>query len=180
MLTVSENIPHDQLDVFQHHSLQHGLTDEVCSALVLVFPMNRAIEERSFTLAVVGGSVVQLLTAIGAVHQTGKGACNSRLGFALPLLTDDLHLIENILFDNGFVGVLKDGLLFNGSFPLLLVPDGIGVGLEVDRTACVLSAFQNSNNCAAMPTTRVFGCCVGILNAHAVLVGGRSENPVCL
>ena len=78
MLTVSENIPYDQLDVFQHHSFQHRLTD-------------------------------------------------------------DLHFLENVLFDDGFVGVLEDCLFLYGSFSLLLVPDGIGVGLEVDRTACVFS-----------------------------------------
>ena len=142
--------------------------------------MNRTIEEGSLTLAVVGGSVVQLLTAIGAVHQTGKGACDPRLGFALSLLTDDLHFIENVLFNNGFVGVLKDRLFLQGSFPLLLVPDGIGVGLEVDRTACVLSAFQDMNHGAGVPSARVFRCGIGTLDAHAVLVGGRSKNSVCL
>ena len=34
----------------------------------------------------------------------------------------------------------------NGIFSLLLVPDRIGVGLEVHRAACVLPAFQNRHN----------------------------------
>ena len=165
MLTVSENIPHDQLNVFQHHSFQHGLTDEVCSTLVLVFPMKRTIEERSLTLAIVGSSVVQLLAAIGTVHQTGKGACASRLGFALALLANDLHFFKDILFNDGFVGVLEDCLLFDGVVPLLLIPDGIGVGLEVDRTACVLLALQNMNYGTGIPSARVFGRCVGTLDA---------------
>ena len=180
MLTVSKNIPHDQLNVFQHHSLQHGLTDEVCSALVLVLPMNRTIEEGSLTLAVIGGSIVQLLAAIGTIHQTGKGARNSRLGSALSLLADDLHLVENVLFNNGFVGVLEDCLFFNRIVPLFFVPDGIGVGLEVDRTACVLSAFKDMNYGICVLCARVFRCGVGTLDAHTVLVGGRSENTVCL
>lgn len=103
--------------------------------------MKRTIEERSLTLAVVGGSVVQLLTAIGTVHQTGKGACASRFGFALSLLANDLHFVKDILFDDGFVSVLEDFLLFDGVVPLLLVPNGIGVCLEIDCTACVLSAL---------------------------------------
>ena len=180
MLTVSENIPHDQLDVFQHHSLQHRLSDKVRTALILVFPMKRTIKERSLTLAVVGGSVVQLLTAIGEVHQTGKGARASRLGFALSLLANDLHLLKDILFDNGFVSVLKDGSFFGRILPLLLVPDGVGVGLEVDRTACVLLALQNMNYGTGIPSARVFGRCVGTLDALAVLVGGRGENTICL
>ena len=32
-----------------------------------------------------------------------------------------LYLIENVLFDDGFVGVLKDFLLLNGVVSLLLV-----------------------------------------------------------
>ena len=142
--------------------------------------MKRTIEERSLSLAIVGSSVVQLLAAIGTVHQTGKGACASRLGFALALLADNLYLIENVLFTNGFVGVLEDGLLLNRIVPLLLIPDGIGVGLEVDRTACVLFAFQNMNYGACVPSTRIFGCCVGTFDALSVLVGGRGENTVCL
>ena len=150
------------------------------SALVLVCPMKLTIEERSLTIAVVGGSIVQLLTEIGAVHQTGKGACASRLGFALSLLANNLHLLENVLFDDGFMSILKDGLLFNGIVPLLLVPDRIGIGLEVDRTACVFSAFQNSNDCAAMLSIRILWCCVETFDALAVLVGGRGKNTVCL
>lgn len=81
--------------------------------------MKRTIEERSLSLAIVGSSVVQLLAAIGTVHQTGKGACTSRLGFALSLLADDLHFVKDILFDDGFVGVLEDCLFFNRIVPLL-------------------------------------------------------------
>ena len=95
-------------------------------------------------------------------------------------MADDLHLIESVLFNDGFMGVLKDRLLFNGSFPLLLVPDGIGVGLEIDRTTRVLSAFQDMNHGAGVPSTRIFRCGVGTLDANAVLVGGRGENSICL
>ena len=116
--------------------------------------MNRTIEERSLTLAVVGGSVVQLLTAIGTVHQTEKGTCNPRLGFAQPLLADDLHLIEDVLFNNGFVGVLEDCLFLYGSFSLLFVPDRIGVGLEVDRTACVLLFLHRNHKIIRNPCKR--------------------------
>ena len=96
------------------------------------------------------------------------------------MLTDDLHLIENVLFDDDFMGVLEDRLFFYGSFPLLLVPDGIGVSLEVDRTACLLSAFQDMNHGAAVPSARVFGCGIGALAPLSVLVGGRSENTISL
>ena len=96
------------------------------------------------------------------------------------MLADNLHLIENVLLDDGFVGVLEDRLLLNGVVSLFLIPDGIGVGLEVYRTACVLSAFQNMNYGACVLTARIFGCCVGTLDAHTVLVSGRGKNSICL
>ena len=40
------------------------------------------------------------------------------------------------------MGVVENSLLFNGRFPLLFVPDGIGVGLEIDGASCVLSLIH--------------------------------------
>ena len=42
--------------------------------------------------------------------------------------------------------VVEDCSFLNGIFSLLLVPNGVGVGLEVDGAACVLPAFQNRHN----------------------------------
>ena len=69
------------------------------------------------------------------------------------------------------MGVWKDGLFLNGRFPLLFVPDGVGIGLEVHRTACVLPAFQNRHNGTAVPV-------VGVLR---FLVWGLDvlQGPVC-
>ena len=44
------------------------------------------------------------------------------------------------------MGIWENRLLFNGIIPLLLIPDRIGVSLEVHRAACVLPAFQNCHN----------------------------------
>ena len=42
--------------------------------------------------------------------------------------------------------VEEDCSFLNGIFSLLLVPNGVGVGLEVDGAACLLPAFQNRHN----------------------------------
>ncbi len=105
--------------------------------------MQRTIEERSFTLAVVGGSVVELFAAISTVHQTGESACVARLRFSLSLLTDYLHLVEDVRLDDCLMGILEHSLLRNGRVPLLFVQNRIGVGFEVDSASCVLSAFQD-------------------------------------
>lgn len=65
MIEQYKNIPHDQLDVFQHHSLQNRLTDKVRSALVLMLPMKRTIEKRSLSLAIVGGSINHVPSSCG-------------------------------------------------------------------------------------------------------------------
>ena len=48
------------------------------------------------------------------------------------------------------MGIGENRLLFNGIIPLLLIPDRIGVSLEVHRAACVLPAFQNRHNGTAV------------------------------
>ena len=58
----------------------------------------------------------------------------------MTLLADLLHLFKHIIVDNALVGIGENRLLFNRIIPLLLIPDRIGVGLEVDGAACVLPA----------------------------------------
>ena len=64
----------------------------------------------------------------------------------MTLLADLLHLFKHIIVDNALVGIGENRLLFNEIIPLLLIPDRIGVSLEVHRAACVLPAFQNRHN----------------------------------
>jgi len=64
----------------------------------------------------------------------------------VTLLAELLHLFKHIIVNNALVGIGENRLLFNGIIPLLLIPDRIGVSLEVHRAACVLPAFQNRHN----------------------------------
>ena len=70
------------------------------------------------------------------------------------------------------MGVVEDRLFIKGRFPLFLVPDGIGIGLEVYRTARVFPPFQNVNNRVGVPMVRISGFRAGCLDALALLVGG--------
>ena len=65
----------------------------------------------------------------------------------------------------------EDGLLLKGIVPLLLVPDGVGIGLEVHRTARVLPPFQNRHNGTAVPVAGVLRFLVWGLDAL--------QGPVC-
>ena len=56
---------------------------------------------------------------------------------AMPLLPDLLHLLKSVDVDDGRLGIVEDCLVLCGVLPGRLVPDGIRVGLEVDRTAGV-------------------------------------------
>ena len=97
-------------------------------------------------LKVVGGAIPHFRSAVGTVDHAREQTTFARFRSAVTLLPDFLHLVEDFLLDDRRMGVVENRLFLNGRFPLLLVPDGIGVGLEVDRTACVFPPFQNVDN----------------------------------
>lgn len=49
------------------------------------------------------------------------------------------------------MSVIENLAIFHWVVPLLLVPNGVGVGFEIDRTACVLHIFENVSNGAFVP-----------------------------
>lgn len=58
---------------------------------------------------------------------------------SVALLPDLLHLVEGVCVDNSRVRVVEDRLVFHRILAGRLVPDGIGVGLEVDRASGILA-----------------------------------------
>ena len=97
-------------------------------------------------LKVVGGAVAHLCPAVSTVNHAGEQATLSGFCPSVALLADLLHLVKDFLLNDSRMGVVEYHLLLNGRFPLLLVPDGVGVGLKVNRTARVFPSFQNMNN----------------------------------
>ena len=69
----------------------------------------------------------------------------------------------------------EDCSFLNGIFSLLLVPNGVGVGLEVDGAACVFPAFQNPDNCAVTPAIRVLRFLIGAFDPLQGFVGSRCQ-----
>ena len=59
---------------------------------------------------------------------------------------------------------------------MLLVPNGIGVGLEVDRCTDGLHPFKNRHNAAFVPTAFVFRCSIGSVLSLTLFVSGRFED----
>ena len=100
---------------------------------------------------VVGGAVAHFCSTISAIDHAGKQAALARLCPAVPLLSNFLHLVKDLLLNDRWVGVVENCLLFNRRFPLFLVPDGIGVGLEIDGAARVFPPFQNVNDRVGVP-----------------------------
>ena len=134
MLSVMEDISGHQLDMTQHHAVKNSFTDKVRTALVFAFPMQRTIEESSFNFAVVGSAVIQLLATVSTEHQTGKHTSSTGFGFAVALLADLLNFFKNFFCNDRFMSIIKDCLIFCFVYPFLLIPYGIGVGLEIDDT----------------------------------------------
>ena len=166
------------LDVVQHQTLQNRLSDVVCAALLLVLPVEGTIEESILRLVVVGGTVIHLCAAVGAIHQTGEHAGSSAAGHAVALLADLLHLFKHIVLDDALMGVREHGLIFQRVSPLFFVPDGIGEGLEIHRAAGVLPAFQNFDHRAVRPFTGIFRQRVSRFLSLLLLVSGRCQHLI--
>ena len=62
---------------------------------------------------------------------------------AVALLPDLLYLVEGVCVDDGRVRVVEDRLVLHRILPGRLVPDGIGIRLEVDCAAGILAPLQN-------------------------------------
>ena len=123
-------------------------------------------------LKVVGGAVPHFRSAVGTVNHAGEQTALACFRSAVTLLPDLLHLVKDFLLDDRRMGIVENRLFVEGRFPLLLVPDGIGVGLEVDRTACVLPPFQNVNNGVGVPMVGNIGFGAWSFDARPTLVSG--------
>ena len=77
-----------------------------------------------------------------------------------------------------FVCSVKHKLIFCCVYSLFLIPDGVGISLKVDCTACVLPTFQNFNYGIAVPTARVLRQRIRTVDTFAVFIGSGSQYPI--
>lgn len=127
-------------------------------------------------LKVIGGAVPHFRSTISAIDHTGKQAALARLCPAVTLLSNFLHLVKDLLLNDRWVGVVENRLFFNGRFPLLLVPDGIGVGLEIEGASRVFPPFQNVNDRVGVPMVGISGFRTWSLDADLPLICGGIQN----
>lgn len=118
-------------------------------------------------LKIAGGAVVHLRFAVVAVNKPGKQAALARLYRCWRIFCT--------VSDNRLMRPAESGLLFGWIVPLLFIPDGIGVGLEIDRTACVLLPFKDMDNGVGVPMVRVCALPAEGIAAIPHLVGGEVE-----
>ena len=173
---VASDYRYDLLNMLPDDLFQHNGTDIMSAALVLVDTMGGADEEVLSLFKIAGGGVVELLLAVVAEHQTGEHIALSRRRSAVPLLPDLLHLIKDFQRDNCRVGVIENLAILHWIFPLLLIPDGVGVGLEIDRAARVLHVFEDISNGAFVPAILVLRSLMRCFSALPLLVGGGVQH----
>ena len=138
--------------------------------------MGGADEEVLPLFKIAGGGVVELLLAVAAEHQAGEHIALARCRSAVPLLPNLLHLIKDFQRDDRRVGVIENLAIFHWIFPLLLVPNGVGVGLEIDRAACVLHVFEDVSNGAFVPAILVLRGLMRCFSALPLFVGGGVQH----
>ena len=91
-----------------------------------------------------------------------------------------LYLLKNLFRDDRGMSVFKDHQVFFGALLPLLIPKGIGVGLEIDRAAEVFPAFQNDGYRRSVPVVRIGTGFFRVRAAHLFHVsGGRQNLPFC-
>ncbi len=140
---VASDYRYDLLNVLPDDLFQHNGTDIMSAALVLVGSVGGADEEVLPLFKIAGGRVVELLLAVVAEHQAGEYTALAGRCPAMPLLPYLLHLIKDFQRDDCRVGVIENLAILHWILPLLLIPDGVGVGLEIDRAARVLHVFED-------------------------------------
>lgn len=115
----------NSLHVLPDHTLQCDSTDIMPAALVLVQAVGGADKEVLPLFKGAGGGVVQLLPAIGTIDQAREDTALACCRSAMPLLTDLLHLVIDLLGDDGGVCTIENLLILYGVCPMLLVPNRI-------------------------------------------------------
>lgn len=93
----------------------------------------------------------------------------------MPLLSDFLYLVKDFLFDNRRMGAVENLLILFGILPLLLIPNGVGVGFEIDSSTDVFFAFKNIYDGAFMPAVRILRLGVWCLYALLGFICGGCE-----
>ena len=173
---VASDYRYDLLNVLPDDLFQHNGTDIMSAALVLIDTMGGADEEVLPLFKIAGGGVVELLLAVAAEHQAGEHIALARCRSAVPLLPNLLHLIKDFQRDDRRVGVIENLAIFHWIFPLLLVPNGVGVGLEIDRAACVLHVFEDVSNGAFVPAILVLRGLMRCFSALPLFIGGGIQH----
>ena len=137
--------------------LHHFLTDIVSRADLRVLAIGGAEEICLLPLVVVGDTVIQLLTAVGAVQQSRKGADNAAFRGPTAVFAKLLHQGEGFPVDDGRMGILEDLPFIRRALDFLLVLEGLGGAAKIHRIAAVFLLAENVRHGGRTPVVRYGG-----------------------
>ena len=92
----------------------------------------------------------------------------------MAMLADFLHALKYIFFDDRFVMVGEDRLFVLRVQTPLLIPQGIGVTLEVYQTSCIIPHLQDLRYHGAVPMAGILRDHAESVDASRILVGCRT------
>ena len=170
------HIEDDRFHVHPDQIFQNNRPDEVSRTASRVASVVGAYKVILPLLKVIGGAVPHFCSAVGTVNHAGKQTALARFRPAVTLLPDLLSLVKDFLLDDCRMGVVENRLFVERRFPLLLVPDGIGVGLEIDGAARVFPPFQDVDNGVGIPMVGISGFRTWSLDADLPLICGGIQN----
>ncbi len=93
----------------------------------------------------------------------------------MPLLPDFLHPLEYVHLDDRFMVAREYRPIFLGIIPGFLIPDGIGVGLEIDRAPRVFRHLKNMYDLRAVPVAGILRDGIGHADPQFSLVCRRCQ-----
>ena len=102
-------------------------------------------------LIVVGDTVIQLLSAIGAVQQSRKGTDDAAFRGPAAVLAKLLHQGKGFPVDNSGMGILEDLPFLRRPLNFLFVLEGLGGAAEVHRIAAVFLLAEDVRHSGRAP-----------------------------
>ena len=124
------------------------------------------------------GTVIQLLSAIGAVQQTRKGTDDAAFCGPAAVLAKLLHQIKNLSVDNSWMRILKNLPILRWALDFLFILEGLSGAAEIHRIAAVFLLTQNIRHRSRTPVVR-YGRRLAAIFADAEPVLGRRRYFGC-
>ena len=166
--------------LLQHDPFQHHISDEVNLAFSSAGFVVGTSPELLIAFQTFGSAEMQLGSAVGTVDESRKQTRSAGLGGSAAMFPKLLHPQSFFFGNNRFLHIGNDLMfLFRlvNSFMNFVADGG---GFEVDRTARILTIFENSDNRFLIPCIRILKFLLCVWFSDGFIVGRGNQHLLFL